>query len=294
VSAQSKVMSLEEAVAQVDDGQVVALQTMATFTCPMALVRELIRQERRDLTLVCLIGGIAVDWLAAVGAISRFIGAAVTMEQFGIAQQYRKAVESGRVRVEELSETALLARLAAAARGLPFMTTRGLIGTDLIDLQPENLKLIDDPFGGPQVVACRALRPDVALVHVHAADEQGNCRVEPTALWPDLRLFTKAARRVIVTCERIVDPDELRAEPDRTLLPGFVVDAVVPVRYGAHPTSLFPYYGYDADFHMQWVKTSREPEEFLERYVRGPASQEEYLEAVGDEAIRKLEEKMPA
>jgi glutaconate CoA-transferase, subunit A len=283
MSTSGKIVALEEAAAQVEDGQVVALQTMATFTSPMALVRELIRQERRDLTLVCLVGGIAVDWLAATGSISRFVGAAVSMEQFGMCQQYRKGVESGAIRVEELSETALLARLAAAARGLPFMVTRGLIGTDLVELQPDNLKLIDDPFGGPPVLACRALAPDVALVHVHAADEQGNCRVEPTALWPDLRLFSKAARRVIVTCERIVDTDELRAEPDRTLIPGFVVDAVVPVPRGAHPTSLFPLYGYDGDFHLEWVKASREPEEFLERYVRGPASQDEYLAAVGRE-----------
>jgi glutaconate CoA-transferase, subunit A len=283
MSAPSKVVSLEEAAARVRDGDVVALQTMATFTSPMALVRELIRQRRKDITLVCLVGGIAVDWLAASGSISRYVGAAVTMERFGMCQQYRRGVESGRIAVEELSETALLARLAAAARGLPFMTTRGLIGTDLIDLQPDNLKLIDDPFGGPPVLACRALAPDVALVHVHAADEQGNCRVEPTALWPDLRLFPKAARRLIVTCERIADPDELRAEPDRTLIPGFAVDAVVPVPYGAHPTSLFPLYGYDADFHLEWVKAAREPDEFLDRYVRGPATQEEYLAAVGRE-----------
>ena len=114
-----KVTSLAEAAALVEDGATVALQSMATFTAPMAMVRELIRQGRRDLTLVCLVGGIPVDWLAAAGCLSRFVGAAVSMEQFGLCNQYRKAVERGEIAVEELSETALLARLGAGARGCP-------------------------------------------------------------------------------------------------------------------------------------------------------------------------------
>ena len=100
----------------------------------MGLVRELIRQEKRNIGLVVLVGGIAVDWLSAAGVLDRLIGAAVSMEQFGLCQQYRKAVESGQIRVEELSETALNARLGAGARNLPFLPTRGLIGTDLIDI----------------------------------------------------------------------------------------------------------------------------------------------------------------
>jgi len=269
----------------VEDGQVVALQSMATFTAPMALVRELIRQERSDLTLVCLVGGIPVDWLSAAGAVRRFIGAAVSMEQFGLCHQFRSRVQRGDVVVEELSETALLARLGAAARGLPFQITRGLVGTDLIALQPDTLTMIEDPFGsGVKVVACRPLAPDVALVHAHYADEEGNVALDPTALWPDIRIFPKAARRVIVTVERIVDGERLREAPDRVVLPSFAVDAVVHVPYGAHPTSCFPFYSYDGAFHEEWVRAARDDvtaAAFLDRYVRGPSSQEEYLDAVG-------------
>ena len=113
-----------------------------------------------------------VDWLAAAGVIDRFIGAAVSMETFGLCQQYRKAVEEGRVRVEELSETSLNARLGAGARNLPSLPTRGLIGTDLIDIN-ENLKLFEDPFTGETLVACRALRPGRRPVHAHRCDEHG-------------------------------------------------------------------------------------------------------------------------
>jgi glutaconate CoA-transferase, subunit A len=279
-----KLTTLAEAVADnVHDGDVVALQNMATQAAPMASVREIIRQQRRGLGLVVLVGGIAVDWLAAAGCIDRLIGAAVSMEQFGLCQRYRAGVESGAIRVEELSETALNARLGAGARNLPFLPTRGLIGTDLIDVN-DNLVLLDDPFGGPPVVACRKLVPDVALVHVHRADRFGNAQLEPTAQWPDLGIMPKAARRVVVTAEEIVDTDVLRANPDRTVLPGFVVDAVVEIPYGAHPTSFNPNYGYDTAMHLDWVAAARDPEgaaAFLERFVVAPGDQAAYLDAVG-------------
>ena len=280
-----KITSLAEAAELIRDNNVVALQNMAIQAAPMAMVRELVRQEKRGLGLVVLVGGMAVDWLAAAGVIDRLIGAAVSMEQFGLCQQYRRAVESGRIRVEELSETLLNARLGAGARNLPFLTTRGAIGTDLIALNPDNLKLIEDPFGGHQVLACRALVPDVALVHAHRADRYGNVQSEPTILWPDIGIMPKAARQVIVTAEEIVDTEVLRRNPDRTVLPGFIVDAVVEVPYGAHPTSLFPNYGYDGRFHQAWADAALDDAKaaaFIDRYVRGPSTQQEYLDTVGD------------
>jgi len=281
---QEKLTTLEQAIALVDDGDVVALQNMATQAAPMALVRELIRQEKRKLGLVVLVGGMAVDWLAASGVIDRLIGAAVSMEQFGLCQQYREAVENGRIRVEEISESILNARLGAGARNLPFLPTRGGIGSDLIALNPENLKMLEDPFGGFPVLACRALVPDVALIHAHRSDRYGNIQYEPTVLWPDIGIMPKAAKRVIATAEEIVDTEVLRRHPDRTILPGFMVDAIVEVPYGAHPTSFFPNYGYDSRFHREWTEVSRDDEAataFLERYVLTPKTQAEYLDAAG-------------
>ena len=281
---QNKVTTLNEAIELINDGDVVALQNMATQAAPMALVRELIRKQKKDLALVVLVGGMAVDWLAACGVINRLIGAAVTMEQFGLCQQYRRAVEAGRIRVEEISESVLNARLGAGARNLPFLPTRGAIGTDLIAQNPDNMKMIDDPFGGFPVVACRALVPDVALVHAHRADCFGNVQYEPTILWPDIGIMPKAAKRVIVTVEEIVDTSVLRRNPDRTVLPGFIVDAVVEVPYGAHPTSFWPRYGYDSSFHLDWAKVSRAEDttnEFLDSFVRQPATHTDYLEAAG-------------
>ena len=285
---QEKLTTLDRAMRLVNNGDVVALQNMATQAAPMALVRELIRQEKRNLGLVVLIGGMAVDWLAAAGVIDRLTGAAVSMEQFGLCQQYRQAVESGRIRVEEISETILNARLGAGARNLPFLPTRGGIGSDLITLNPENLKMLEDPFGGFPVLACRALVPDVALIHAHRADRYGNIQYEPTVQWPDIGIMPKAAKCVVVTAEEIVDTEVLRRHPDRTILPGFMVDAVVEVPYGAHPTSFPPNYGYDSRFHLEWVDCSRDRQKaaaFIERFVRLPGSQEEYLVAVGGKPV---------
>jgi glutaconate CoA-transferase subunit A len=283
---QEKLTTLEQAISLVNDQDVVALQNMATQAAPMALVREMIRQEKRGLGLVVLVGGMAVDWLAAAGVIDRLIGAAVTMEQFGLCQQYRMAVESGRIRVEEISESILNARLGAGARNLPFLPTRGGIGSDLIALNPENLKMLEDPFGGFPVLACRALVPDVALIHAHRADRYGNIQYEPTVLWPDIAIMPKAAKRVIVTAEEIVDSEQLRLHPDRTILPGFMVDAVVEVPYGAHPTSFPPEYGYDSRFHREWIEVSRDSDraaQFIKRYVQMPVTHDDYLDAVGGE-----------
>ena len=290
--AEEKVTTLSEAAALVEDGDCVAIQSMATITAPMALVRELIRQKRTGLEVVCLVGGIPVDLLAAAGSMNRFTGAAVSMEQFGLCQAYRRSVELGEITVQELSETALCARLGAGTRNLPFLPTRGLIGTDLIDIN-DDLVMIEDPFGGPDVVACRALVPDVALVHCHRSDQYGNLQYEPTALWPDIGIMPMAARRIVATVEEIVDSEVLRENPDRTIIPGFMVNAVVEVPYGAHPTSFSPRYGYDTAAHLDWIAVARDPEsssEWMKTHVHEPVSHQEYLDLFGGkERMEQLE-----
>jgi glutaconate CoA-transferase subunit A len=146
------------------------------------------------------------------------------------------------------------------------------------------LKVIDDPFGGPPVVACQALPLDVAILHAHRADQAGNVGVDPVPRYPTMTVMPRAARRVIVTVERIVPTSELRAAPDRTILPGFAVDAVVEVPYGAHPTSLFPRYDYDDAFMAAWVAAAArdgDARAFLDAHVRAAPTQADYLDLVG-------------
>lgn len=290
-----KVMSAAEAADLVNDGDTVALQAGPTQCTPMALVREIIRSGRRDLHVVCLSAGVSLDWLAAAGSLGRCTFAAVTMEHFGLCRRFRRGVESGTIAVEELSETALLARLGAAARGLPFLPTRGMLGTDLLDVGNPALEVIDDPFGSDPVVACAALEPDVALLHAHRADRFGNVGIDPSPRHPGMTTMPRAAKRVVVSVERIVDTDELRLAPDRTILPGFAVDAVVEAPYGAHPTSLFPRYDYDAAFLESWVEAAaddHDADRFLRRHVFGAPSHEAYLELIGHDRLSALSEAM--
>lgn len=137
----------------------------------------------------------------------------------------------------------------------------------------------------------------VALIHAHRADRFGNIQYEPTAMWPDIAIMPKAAKCVIVSAEEIVDTEVLRRHPEQTILPGFIVDAVVEVPFGAHPTSFFPNYGYDSRFHLEWAAAARDDDsaaELISRYVLGPENQQQYLDVVGGvetiDRIRNWEE----
>jgi glutaconate CoA-transferase subunit A len=282
-----KVLSPAEAAALVRDGDHVALQSMGTQSIPMTMVRELIRAGRRQLTITAVVGGIGVDWLALKGVMSRFCGPIVSMERFGLCQGFRRAVETGAIEFEEYSESGLLARLAAGARNLPFEVTRSMIGTDLPALHPDTIAEINDPFTGQRVLACRALRPDVCLLHAHRADPRGNVQYDGGTIWPDIQIYPKACARTIVTVEEIVSEDEVRERPHETVIPHFAVDAVVLASHGCHPTSFFPGYVYDEQFHEHWARVSRDPEEAVATIDRLCAadSQEAYLELVGETAL---------
>jgi glutaconate CoA-transferase subunit A len=286
----SKVMSAADAVAMIGDGDHVAIQSMGTQGVPMTLVRELIRAGRRDLTITSVVAGIGLDWLSWKGAVSRFVGPIVSMERFGLCQGFRAGVQAGRILFEEYSETGILARLGAGARNLPFQITRGMIGTDLPALLPDSVREIEDPFTGERVLACRALRPDVCLLHAHRADPKGNVQYEGATIWPDVQIFPKACARTIVSVERVVSEDDVRERPFETVIPHFAVDAVVEAPYGCHPTSFFPGYVYDEDFHERWVGVSRDPAAAMAMIDEhcAAAGQQDYLDIVGAAAIAAI------
>jgi glutaconate CoA-transferase subunit A len=286
----SKVTSAAEAIGLINDGDHVAIQSMGTQAIPMTLVRELIRAGRRDLTITSVVAGIGLDWLSWKGAVSRFVGPIVSMERFGLCQGFRAGVQAGQIVFEEYSETGILARLGAGARNLPFQITRGMIGTDLPALLGDTVREIEDPFTGERVLACRSLRPDVCLLHAHRADPKGNIQYEGGTIWPDVQIYPKACGRTIVSVEEIVSEDQVRERPFETVIPHFAVDAVVEARYGCHPTSFFPGYVYDEEFHERWVGVSRDPAAAVAMIDEhcGGATQDEYLEIVGTDALAAI------
>jgi glutaconate CoA-transferase, subunit A len=279
----SKIRTLAEAAELVPDGATIAIGGLSMNATPMAFVRELVRRRVKDLTLVPIVNGMAVDWLIAGGCVSRVVSGLVSFEGFGLAPNFRVAVQSGQVALEEYSEHLLIARMQAAAYHLPFMPTKAGIGTDVLALHPETTRLETDPATGETYVAATPLPVDVAVVHAHAADERGNVRVDPKLVWMDSEVV-KAAATTIATVERIVPERSFRAEPQRTTYPRFVIDAVVEVPWGAYPTSNFPDYQHDAAFFRAYSAAARDADEFkqfFEERVVGPETTAEFLDANG-------------
>jgi glutaconate CoA-transferase subunit A len=280
--------TLEEAIALVRDGDTVALGGALSYREPMALVRELVRQERRGLRLVGSAHGIDVDLLVGAGVAAAVEESYVGFEQdLGLAPAYRRAAESGSVAVRETCCYTLLQQLRAAEYGLSFMPVRGIAGTGILALHPEYGE-VTCPFTGERLVAVPALAPDVALLHGLSGDRRGNVHLRrPLVL--DER-FAHAAKRVIVTVERLVDADTVGEAG--IVLPLFLVDAVVEAPLGAHPTSCYPHYTYDRAHMREWVAAAASEggvRDYLARYVAA-GGEPAYQDAVGRERLAGLGE----
>lgn len=286
-------MPLAEAVAMIRDGDILALQGMGTQIAPMAAVREIIRQGRKDLTVAALVSGIASDWLVAAGCVAKVMFIIFNLDEFGMAHNFRRAVEAGKLEVEEYTEHQFLTRFQAGAKGLSFGITRSGLGSELLDTHPETTRVVECPFTGAKVVAVRALEPDVCIVHAHRADMFGNVQFFPRPIWTDVDVLPRAAKKVIVTVEEIVENEVIRRDPEHTGIPYFKVDAVVEVPWGAHPCSLFPKYSFDRRFFEEYAAASRTEagtKSFLENYVHEAKTQAEYLQAAGGaEALLRIQ-----
>jgi len=284
-TADVKLCDLSQAGALVGDGDVVALGGGLSHREPLALVRELIRQRRRDLRVVGSAHGVDVDLLIGAGCIGAVEQSYVGFEQdFGLAPAYRRAAENGELEIRETCCYTLLQQLRAAEYGLPFIPVRGIIGSDILGLHPEFTE-ITCPFTGQRLIAVPALSPDVALIHAPLADARGNVHLQrPLVL--DER-FAFASRTVVISAERITSTDEVAAAG--ITIPYFLVDAVVHAPFGAHPTSCYPQYTYDRQHLARWIDAAADPDgvrDYLDAYVR--PGEDHYLETVGKPALQAL------
>ncbi|MDP8924941.1 MAG: CoA transferase subunit A [Chloroflexota bacterium] len=261
--------SLAEAVATIEDGSVLALGGNTLHRAPAAAVHELVRQGRRGLELVKTAGAYDVDLLCGTGCASAVSAGFVGYENvFGLAPLYRRAVEGGRVEAREHACYTVIAGLRAAAQGVPFMPINALQGSDLP--RARDFRTVRDPYSDREVVAVPAIVPDVALIHVHEADAEGNGRIVGS-LFEDT-LMVRAAKRVILTAERIVDGASFAEDPERTTIPGFLVDAVVEAPRGAWPTSCAGLYDYDEEYLGRLVAAAADEgalRRFVEEHVLG-------------------------
>lgn len=264
-----KQTTLAEAVATVSDGAIVALGGNTIHRAPCAAVHELIRQEKRQLELVKTAGAYDVDVLVGAGVANRVAAGFIGFENvLGLAPQYRRAAEQGQIEVKEHACYTVITALRAAVQGVSFLPVAGMLTSDLMHAQ--GFRTVTDPYSGEEFAAVQALRPDVAIVHVQEADEQGNGRIYGTVYEDDL--MARAARRVIVTCERLISTEETARMPELTTIPGVLVSHVVVVPQGAHPCSCGDLYDYDYAFLAGYVEACSSPERYvawLDEHIRG-------------------------
>lgn len=286
-----KVLSMTEAVARfVADGDVVLAEGF-THLIPFAAGHEIIRQRKKDLTLCRLTPDLLYDQMVAAGVATKLVFGWMGNPGVGSLHGIRRAVEKGipnAIAIEEYSHFGLLTRIQAGASGLPFLPLRTYYGTDLPSVNP-NIKPMQCPFTGEKLYAVPALRPDVSILHAQRADASGN-----TQVWglPGVQKEAAfAAKKLIVVVEEIVEEEEIRSDPNRSLVPGVIVDAVVVEPFGAHPSFVQGYYDRDNDFYVRWEDTSRTEagmKSYLDEWVYGVSDRSEYNEKLGRAARDKL------
>jgi acyl CoA:acetate/3-ketoacid CoA transferase alpha subunit len=285
-----KRMSEQEAISQfVYDGCYIGTELYGTVRCPMSVSRELVRQGKKDLR-VCGQGVLELDLWMAAGLVKKLDITYIGLEVYGTSNALRRAVESGQIeKCVEWSNASISWRMKATAMGVPFLPARSMLGTDMIKYS--SAKVIEDPFTGLKVCLLPALILDVAIIHVHRADKYGNAQIEGiTGFGAEM---ARACKRLIISAEQIVDIDEIRKYPDRTVIPYYLVDAVVHAPFGSHPGEMAYVYGRDEPIIKEWVESSRTAEgakAYLDKYVYGVKNHQEYLELIGKARLDQLVE----
>ena len=284
----TKLSSLSEAVSKfVHDGDTIYAAGF-THLIPFAAGHEIIRQRRRDLTLARATPDLIYDQMVAAGCARKVIFSYIGNPGVGSLRIVRTELEAGRLEWEEYSHFGMISRLQAGAAGLPFMPMNQTGAVDLERVNPL-VKRVTDPYSGRELIAVPALNPDVAIVHVQRADKDGNAH-----LWGivgEQKEVAFASKRVILTAEEIVDEAVIRSDPNRTLIPGFIVSAVCHVPGAAHPSYAQGYYDRDNDFYLKWDKISENigtVKAYLDEWVFGVKDRSEYWQKLGVETRERL------
>jgi len=282
-SLEDKRMTVAEAVSKfVPDGSYLASGGFGHVRVGMAAIYEIVRQKKSNLTMAGKTAVHDIDILVAAGCVDKVeVAYSFGHELRGLSPASRRAVEQGKVKVAgEISNAGFQWRFKAAAMGIPFIPTRVMLGSDTHAYS--SAISVRDPFSGKPVCLVPACYPDVAVIHVHRCDKYGNAQIDGIVV-EDLEL-ARAARRLIITTERIVSGERIRKEPWRTSIPFFLVDAVIHVAYGCHPGNMPCLYYFDEDHMAEWLRLSRTNEgvsQYLENYVFGVDDFKGYLKRIG-------------
>ena len=286
-----KIRSLHDAVAQeVEDGMSIAMGCGLESLIPFAASYEIIRQEKNNLTLIAPISDMQFDQLIGAGCAKKIIASWVGNVAAGLGHNYRRAAEAGiprPIEIEEHSNFTIGLGLQAAATGLSFLPTKTVRGSDF--RSGSQFASVRCPFTNEELLAVRAIKPDLAILHVQRADREGNAHA-----WGNFGVMREAglaAKRVILTCEEIVDHDVILSDPNRNVIPGFVVTSVVHEPFGSHPSPTQGYTRRDDNFYFEYHKETRSREGFeqwLQKWVLDVKDHRGFLELLGKERMERL------
>ena len=285
----SKLLTLSESISRfVPDGSSLTMGLSLESLIPFAAAHEIIRQRRRNLTLIGPISDILFDQVIGAGCVRKIRAAWVGNVITGSSYNFRRAIESHTIEVEDHSNLTVAMALRAGAMGVPFMPARTALGSDLFKTNA-SLKIMTCPFSGDRLTAVAAINPDVAIVHVQRADEYGNAHA-----WGNLGISRDAclaSRSIIITAEEIVSAEVISRDPNRVITPGFRVSAVVHRPWGGHPSPVPGFYNRDHQAFIDYRNESKTPQRFAEwqqRWVDSIDSHRDYIKLLGDARMAEL------
>ncbi|MDQ0156859.1 CoA transferase subunit A [Robertmurraya andreesenii] len=261
-----KLKSLKDAIQIINDGDMVSFGGNVLHRAPMAAVREIARQNKKNLRLVKTAGAQDIDLLCAMGCVESVDAGFVSYEsKYGLANHYRKGVQSGTIKGNEHACYTVICALRGASMNVPFMPVKGLNAGDLL-VENDYFVVVEDPFSGEPVTLVKSLVPDVAIIHVQECDEKGNAIIYGPKF--EDTLLSRAAKKVIITAEQIVPETKTKLNAERVDIPGFLVDSVVHVPKGAAPSSCYKKYDIDDKSISSFIgmKTKEEMLAYLKSY----------------------------
>lgn len=289
-----KLKSAREVVQSIPSGSHIGLGGFSIARNPIVLVHELIRQQKKDLTISQGVAGLDTDLLVGAGLVKRLIIGGGSLDRFGPVHCVNRARETRSVQSEDYTSLSICFRYLAGALGLSYIPIKSLLASEILKrletgTGAKEVKRSECPFTGEEYVLLRALTPDVSFIHVQIADREGNCQISGPR-WENEEQ-AKAGRRLIVVAEEIVSTEYIQRMPERTVIPGHRVEAVVHQPFGGVPTAVFGCYDYDAEHLRMYVDHVRSPErvkDYLSEFVLGCSDHWGYLDKLG--GLRKMEE----
>jgi glutaconate CoA-transferase, subunit A len=289
-----KIRSLAEVVGTIPSGAHIALGGFSIARNPIVLVHELIRQQKVDLTISQGVAGLDTDLLVGAGLVKRLIMGGGSLDRFGPVHCVNRARETKSLQCEDYTSLSICFRYLAGALGISYIPIKSLLGSEILERLEAgtgagDVKRSKCPFTGEEYVLLKALTPDVSFIHVQIADREGNCQINGPR-WENEEQ-AKAGRRLIVVAEEIVATEYIQRFPERTVIPGHRVEAIIHQPFGGVPTAVFGCYDYDAEHLRTYVDHSRDPERFkdyLSKFVFGCRDHWEYLEKLG--GLKRMEE----